>query len=396
MTLSNPVEQPVQPTELDVETSSGSGAIRPHPVMFVSGKGARLTTADGTSYIDANSSYGVTSLGHAHPVLLDAIHVQSSRLMALTPTFQNDVRAAYMRALLDAVAPELDRVFLCNSGTEAIEAALKIARVQTGRFGVVGCVRGFHGRTLGALSVTAEKAYRAPFAPLLDGVQHVPYGRIEALSQAVDETTSAVVVEVIQGEGGVRMAPEGYLREVRELCDSTGALLVLDEVQTGFGRTGTLFAHEREGVVPDVLALAKGIAGGFPMGAAVFRDGRGALPRGSHGSTFGGNPLACAAALATLQTLRDERLPERAEALGEAAMSRLRAGASSNVREVRGRGLMIGIELRTAAAPALQALLERRIVALTAGRNVLRLLPPLVIEEEDLEQVIDAVLEVTA
>ncbi len=380
----------------EIETLLGAGAIRPRPVEFTHGSGARLFDSEGNSYIDATSSYGVASLGHAHPKLVGAIANQAGRLMALTPSFANGQRAAYMSALVEALGAPFSRLFLCNSGAEAMEATLKVARLKTGRTEVVACIRGFHGRTLGALSATAEKAYRAPFGPLVPGFTHVPYGRIDSLAEVVNSSTAAVVLEVIQGEGGVRPAEAKYLREVRELCDSTGTLLAFDEVQTGFGRTGDLFAFQGVGVTPDLVALAKGIAGGFPMGAVGMTEALGPLPPGSHGSTFGGNPLACAAAHAVLDVIQGEGLCARARGLGEHAMARLREGAGRNVREVRGRGLMIGIELRGAVRPALDALFSRRILALPAGRNVLRLLPPLVIDERDWDTVIDNVLELTA
>lgn len=379
-----------------VELAHGLGAIRPRPMDIVRGEGARLYDAEGRRYIDATSSYGVACLGHAHPALTAAVAGQAARLTALTVGFGSDVRAAYTAELLDALGEPFERVFFCNSGTEAIEAALKTARIVTGRSAVVSCVRGFHGRTMGALSATAEPRYRAPFEPLVPGFERVPYGDVEALRAAVGPDTAAVVLEPIQGEGGVRPAPEGFLAQAREICQRAGALLVFDEVQTGFGRTGTLFAFQHEGVAPDLIALAKGIAGGVPMGAMAMRHGLGPLPPGAHGSTFGGSPLACAAARATLFTLRTQRLPERAARLGDHAMERLRAEAGPRVREVRGRGLMIGLELRTPSAPALGALIERGVLALGAGRNVLRLLPPLVIEEAEWDEVLDAVLEVTA
>lgn len=376
------------------ETEHGAGCVRPKPLAFVGGEGARLYTADGDVYLDASASYGVASVGHAHPRVAAAVADQASRLMALTPSYANDARAGYLRALADVLPGDLDRAFLCNSGTEAIEAGLKIARWATGRTDVVACVRGFHGRTMGALSATAEGKYRAPFAPLVPGFDHVPYGNVLKLDGAIEETTAAVLLEVVQGEGGVRPAPDGYIEAARRLCDERGALLILDEVQTGFGRTGTMFACEGEGVVPDVLCLGKGIAGGVAMGAAAFGPRVGALPPGSHGSTFGGNPLACAAAHATLETLLDHDIPRRAAALGEHAQERLAPLVGGAAREVRGRGLMVGIELRTKVAPVLAALLERRVVALSAGRNVLRLLPPLVIEEDEWDAVLDRVLEV--
>ncbi|MEM8713941.1 MAG: aspartate aminotransferase family protein, partial [Planctomycetota bacterium] len=337
----------------------------------------------------------VACLGHGHPEIAGEIARQSSQLMALTPSYANDARAGYLAKLSAALPASLDRAFLCNSGTESVEAALKIARWSTGRPGVVAAMRGFHGRSMGALSATADPKYRKPFAPLVPGFDHVPYGSLETLEATLSDQTAALILEVIQGEGGVRPAPEGYLSAVRELCDARGVLLIFDEVQTGFGRTGTLFGFENSGAVPDILALGKGIAAGFPMGATVFGPSIGPLPPGSHGSTFGGSPLACAVASTTLEILQRDELPARAARLGARALERLGTLIESpNVRDVRGRGLMIGIEVRGRVAPVRRALLERRVLSLAAGVNVLRLLPPLNISDDLWDEALDAVIEV--
>jgi acetylornithine/LysW-gamma-L-lysine aminotransferase len=277
-----------------------------------------------------------------------------------------------------------------------MEGALKIARIATGRTGVVAAERGFHGRTMGALSCTWDPKYRAPFEPLVPGVVHAPHGDLAAFEARIGGDTAAVVVEVVQGEGGVRPTNAAFLQGLRRLCTERGALLVIDEVQTGFGRTGRVFAFEHFGIEPDLLALGKAIGGGLPMGAVAFGSAVGELPVGSHGSTFGGNPLACAAAVAALDVLEQERLPERAEALGARFRSRLGAIASPRVREVRGLGLMVAVELDVPSAPYLAALLERGVIALAAGPTVVRFLPPLVVAEEDLEFAADALEEVLA
>ncbi|QDV09200.1 Acetylornithine/acetyl-lysine aminotransferase [Planctomycetes bacterium Poly30] len=374
------------------ELAHGAGCVRPGPIAFVRGEGSRLFTETGEAYLDASASYGVASLGHAHPEITEAVARQASQLVALTPSFANDVRAAYLDELQNVLPESLDRAFLCNSGTESIEAALKIARWSTGRTGVIAALRGFHGRSMGSLSATAEPKYREPFAPLVPGFRHVRHGDVEALAEAIGPETAAVLLEVIQGEGGVRPSPDGYLERVRELCDANGALLIFDEVQTGFCRTGSFFAFQASGVVPDLLALGKGIAGGVAMGATVFGPRIGALSAGSHGSTFGGNPLACAAARATLRVMQRDRLDERAAELGAIARVRLQPLVDAGkVREVRGRGLMIGIETRGRVAPVRQELLNRRILTLAAGLNVLRLLPPLTIHVTEWNEVIDQI-----
>jgi acetylornithine/LysW-gamma-L-lysine aminotransferase len=296
--------------------------------------------------------------------------------------------------LAGRVPGELSRVFLCNSGAEAVEGAIKIARLFTGRPGVVATMRGFHGRTLGALSATWNQKYRKPFSPLIPGFSHVPFNDLEAMTEHVTEDTAAVLVEVVQGEGGVRLGDVDYFRGLRRLCDERGVLLILDEIQTGLGRTGCWFAYEHVGITPDVLCLGKAIGGGLPMGAVLWREAIGTLPAGVHGSTFGGNPLVCAASRSVLRTLAEEDLPDRAARLGQEFMAGLRGIESPLVREVRGRGLMVGVELRRRVTPILKALMERGVLALPAGPTVVRFLPPLVIEEAELQAVLETVRDV--
>lgn len=383
-------------TPVGLERRLGPGLVGTRETTFVKGRGARLFDAKGRSYIDCSASHGCASLGHAHPRLVEAISEQAGRLISCTPSFANDQRAAYLRRLECALPEGLERIFLCNSGTEAVEAALKFARLCTGRQEVVACVRGFHGRTMGALSATHEKRYREPFAPLVPGFRHVPYDRPAVLEEAIDEKTAAFLIEVVQGEGGVRAGSDEFLAAARAACDRAGALLIVDEVQTGFGRTGRLFAVQHSGLRPDLLCLAKGIAGGMPMGAVAFGSSVGELPVGSHGSTFGGNPLACAAASAVLEEMLVRDLSGHAERMGERLREGLRGLRSERIREVRGLGLMIGVELRERVAPILEALLQAGVVALPAGTQVLRLLPPLIIDEDEVELVIRAVGEVLA
>ncbi|HMQ32413.1 MAG TPA: aminotransferase class III-fold pyridoxal phosphate-dependent enzyme, partial [Chloroflexaceae bacterium] len=279
---------------ISTEQRHSSGLYPKRPVAIVRGQGATLYDADGRAYIDCVSGQGAANLGHGHPAVVAAVQAQAATLMSCPEIFHNDQRAAYL-AELAAALPLPARVFLCNSGAEAVEAALKFARLLTGRPGVVATRRGFHGRTMGALSATWEPKYREPFAPLVPAFAHVPFGDPEALAAAVDGETAAVLLEPVQGEGGVRPAPPGYLEAARRLCDERGALLLLDEVQTGFGRTGRLFACEHSGVAPDFLILAKSIAAGLPMGAVAIHERHGPLPGGAHGTTFGGGPLLCAA-----------------------------------------------------------------------------------------------------
>jgi LysW-gamma-L-lysine/LysW-L-ornithine aminotransferase len=383
-------------TSLDLNTleeTHSSGVYIKRDLQIVRGVGARLEDADGNSYIDCVSGQGAANLGHCHSAVVVAIREQSETLISCPELFHNPIRARYQAALCEAA--NMPRVFLCNSGAEAIEGALKFARLSTERTGVISTMRGFHGRTMGALSLTWDKNYREPFLPLLPNITHVPYNNLERLSEALNESIAAVVVEVVQGEGGVHPAQDGYLQAVQSLCHENGSLLIVDEVQTGFGRTGYLFAHEHDGIQPDLLCLAKSIAGGLPMGAILIGDRVSQLTPATHGSTFGGNPLACAAALATLETLQNNDLIERARIRGEEALAHLRGNLpQSTIREVRGRGFLIGIELRGKVAPVLRELQARGVLALPAGQTVLRLLPSLVISDEDFWQAITTVEEV--
>lgn len=364
-------------------------------IAVVRGEGACVWDDEGRRYIDCVGGIGVASIGHANPAVAEALAEQARVLVSCPGIFYNDVRARLLAELV-SIAPEgLTRAFLCNSGAEAVEAAIKFARLATGRARVVSAMRGFHGRTLGALSATHKKQYREPFEPLVPGFSFVPFNHIEKLRAAVGEDTAAVIIEPVQGEGGVRPAGRDYLSAARRICDEAGAVLVFDEIQTGFCRTGRMFACDRYGVAPDVLCLAKAIAGGVPLGAVLAHE-RLQPPPGRHGTTFGGNPLACAAALAAIRFMRDERLDERAEALGARFSERFARHRPARVRAVRQVGLMIGVELRERCRPYLGALAERDVLALPAGTTVIRLLPPLVITEAQIDEVADTLTEVLA
>ena len=384
-------------TTIERENTYSSGVYGKRPVAIVRGQGAIVWDEQGREYTDCTGGYGVANIGHARPEIAAALAAQAQRLITCPELFYNDMRARLLERLAQLTPPGLTHIFLCNSGTEAVEGALKFARLATGRGGIVATLRGFHGRTMGALSTTWEPHYREPFAPLLPGVSHVRYNDLAAAEAAINEQTAAVICELVQGEGGVHVASDEYVRGLAQLCRERGALLIVDEVQTGFGRTGRLFACEHYDLQPDILCLAKSLAGGVPMGAIclgprVMESGR--ITKGAHGSSFGGNPLACAAALATLDIIEQETLPERAAALGDYALERLRALHSPLLREARGRGLLLGIELTRRAQPYLEALAERGVLALQAGPTVIRLLPPLVITQEQMERVLDGVTEV--
>jgi [amino-group carrier protein]-gamma-(L-lysyl/L-ornithyl)-L-glutamate aminotransferase len=375
----------------EIESRHTSGVYSKRPVAIVRGEGARLWDSEGNVYIDCVGGQGTANVGHANAAVAEAIAAQARTLMALPEMFYNDRRAALLERLVSITPAGLERVFLSNSGAEAVEAGIKFARAATCRTEIVAAMRGFHGRTFGALSATWEKKYREPFEPLVPGFRHIPYNDLPALEQVVTDKTAAVLLEVVQGEGGVRPGTAEFLQGAQALCQDRGALLVIDEVQTGFGRTGKMFAVEHYGLQPDILCLAKSIAGGMPMGATLFGERVGDLPSHTHGSTFGGNPLACAAALAAIDYIQANDLPGRAAETGQYLMGRLERIESPLIREVRGLGLLVGVELKRKVTPVLQGLLARRVLALPAGQTVLRFLPPLVISKEEIDDVVTAV-----
>ncbi|RTH20182.1 acetylornithine aminotransferase [Thermus scotoductus] len=380
-------------TLLEAEKSLDTGVYTKHDLLLVRGQGARVWDAEGHEYIDCVGGYGVANLGHANPEVVEAIKKQAETLLSMPQTLPTPMRGEFYRTLVSLLPPELNRVFPTNSGTEANEAAIKFAWAHTKKRKLVAAMRGFSGRTLGSLSVTWEPKYREPFMPLLGPVEFIPFNDVEALRKAVDEETAAVILEPVQGEGGVRPATRKFLEAAREITREKGALLILDEIQTGMGRTGRRFAFEHYGVVPDILTLAKALGGGVPIGAAVMREEVAkSMPKGGHGTTFGGNPLAMAAGVAALRYLERTRLWERAAELGPWFMEKLREIPSPKIREVRGLGLMVGLELKEKAAPYIERLeKEHRVLTLQAGPTVIRFLPPLVIEKADLERVVEAV-----
>lgn len=376
------------------ESVFGGVVARRGEVVISRGEGSWLIDIEGRRYLDMGSAQGVSMLGHAHPRLAAAIAEQAQRLISCPSFLYNETRAEFAQALVEVLPAHLRHAMLVNSGSEAMDGALKIARLATGRTGFVACNKGFHGRTIGALSVTWEPTYRKPFLPLLDST-HVPYNNLERLDAAINEQTAAVVLEVVQGEGGVNIGEGDFLRGAQQLCRERGALLILDEIQTGFGRTGKWFALEHDALEPDLLVLAKGLGGGFPMGAVAYGARiKESLYPGAHGSTFGGNPLACAAGLAAISAYRDEGVIENAATIGAHLLSELqrRLDGRSLVREVRGMGMMLAVELREKVAPYLKSLmLDHGVIALPAGPTVLRLLPPLNLSREDADIALSAI-----
>jgi acetylornithine/LysW-gamma-L-lysine aminotransferase len=365
-------------------------------IALVRGEGAYLFDTDGKRYLDAMSNYGVAVLGHADPEFNAALIDQLGKLTTCHQSFYNDARAELLAAIAEIAPAGVQRAFLSNSGAESIEAALKFAKATTGKPKIIAARRGYHGRTLGALSATADPKYRKPFEPLPIDVSHVTYNDIEALAAGIDDQTGAIILEPIQGEAGIFPADDEYLRAVRQLATDRGLLLILDEVQTGF-RTGIPFAISHAGVVPDIVCTAKALANGFPIGLTLTTDAISeALPAGAHGSTFGGNPLAARAGIVTLSILKNRGLYERAATLGQQLVDRINGLNSSKIRQVRGRGLMIGVELKERVTPTLRALQERGVLILPASPVVFRLLPPLIWEEQQVDEFVAALGDVLA
>jgi acetylornithine/LysW-gamma-L-lysine aminotransferase len=363
------------------------------PISLERGEDVHLYDDAGTAYLDFGASYACTPAGHCHPDVVDAVQAQAGDVLYAQASYGNATRDVLYERLADFAPGGLGNVWLCNSGTEANEAALKFARSATGRETVVAAKRAFHGRTMGALAATWKPKYRKPYEPVMPGVEFVDYGDADALAEAVDSETAAVVLEPIQGEGGVHPAPEGYLQAAQDLTDDTGAALVLDEIQTGVGRTGDHWACQGRDVTPDVLTAAKGLASGLPLGATICADWI-ADGAASHGSTFSGNPLVAAAATATLDVVEREALAANAETVGSYLQEELDA---LPVRDVRGEGLMVGVEVKRGANRLLKTLaLEHQVLALPAGRTVVRLLPPLTATEAHADTVVTALDDVLA
>jgi len=361
-------------------------------VVLVKGKDAHVWDDQGNEYIDMAAGISVANIGHANKKVVEAISRQAETLITCPNTFYNDAKANFLEKLFSIAPKNLTRAFLTNSGTEAIEAAIKFARLNTKKTKIIAAMKGFHGRTYGALSATFKKEYREGFEPLVPGFDFAPYNNFEKLVELVDDDTAAIILEPIQGEGGINIGNKEYFQKVRELCNQKNILLIIDEIQTGFCRTGKLFAIEHHGIEADMMTLAKSIAGGFPMGALLCSD-KIKVEKSKHGSTFGGNPLACAAGIAAIDFMLESKLWELAEQKGNYFKEKLAQYQLSKVREIRIVGLMIGIELKEKVQPYLEELLKRKIVALPAGTTVLRMLPPLVISYEDLDKVLEELVD---
>ena len=356
------------------------------PVTVEKGLGAHVWDTNGKEYIDCMGGYGVALLGHQNKRVTEALKSQLDKIITVHSSLYNKTREEFLENLFKVAPKKLSQVHLNNSGAEAIEAAMKFARKFTGKPEMVAMNGSYHGKSLGALSITFNPKYRKSFKPLVEKVSFSPFGDIEKLRETVNDQTAFVILEPIQGESGIHVAPDGFLQDVRKLCDEKGILLIFDEIQAGLGRTGKMWAHQHWETEPDILCLAKGIAGGVPMGATLVRpDILACISKGEHSSTFGGNPLSCAAGAATMQALTQDKLVENSANMGKLFRQGLEQlkEKHSVIREVRGKGLMIGVELKFEVRDILMEGIEKGLLLLYSGRNILRLLPPLVITEED-------------
>jgi [amino-group carrier protein]-gamma-(L-lysyl/L-ornithyl)-L-glutamate aminotransferase len=367
------------------------------PITIIRGSGALLYDEKGREYIDCTGAYGACIVGHAHPKVVQAISDQAKKLIACHGSTYNDARALFVSKLSTIVPNGLDRLFLGNSGAEAVECAIKVARKSTGRRKIVAVKGGFHGKTHGALSATWDTKYRKNFEPLVPDFTHIPFDKTETAKETITNDSAAVILEPIQGEGGIRVPSKEWVALLGDLIHDAGGLLIADEIQTGFGRTGKMFASEHVGLNPDILCLGKGIASGLPIGiTAAAEETMGSLSVGEHTTTFGGNPVVCAAGSATIDVLLEERLIDNAAKVGEyfkAALLQLMS-ARRIVREVRGLGLMLAVEARFDVHEILTNAIQEGVLMLDAGRNVLRFLPPLCIQTNQIERVLSVLSRV--
>jgi acetylornithine/LysW-gamma-L-lysine aminotransferase len=384
---------------IDIEKQFMANVYAKKPLVITRGKGALVWDINGKQYIDCTGSYGVCIVGHCHPKVVEAVKKQAEKLISCHSSLYNDARSEFLQKITKITPKGLNKVFLANSGAEAVESAIKLARKFSGKPEIIAMMGAFHGKTMGALSATWDKKYREPFLPLVPEFKHVPSDNLERVKEAVTEKTAAIIAEPIRGESGIRVPSDDFLPGLREICDEKGVLLILDEVQTGFGRTGKIFACEHWNIVPDILCVAKSVAGGLPLGVTIAKeDVMSSLKLGEHTTTFGGNPLVCAAACAAIDILIEEKLAERAATLGAYFKEKLVDLQVKHkvVREVRGLGLMLGMELRFDVLQIILQAMDKGVLILDAGRNVLRFLPPLVIEKGQIDKVVailDTILE---
>ena len=369
------------------------------PVTIERGLGTHVWDINGKEYIDCMGGYGVALVGHCNPRVVKALQVQLEKIITVHSSLYNKTREEFLENLIKIVPKSLSQVYLNNSGTEAVEAAIKFARKFTGKTGMIAMNGSYHGKSFGSLSLTFNPKYRKAFEPLVEKVSFSPFGDIESLRSTVNSDIGFIILEPIQGESGIHVAPDGFLQDVRKLCDEKGILLIFDEIQAGLGRTGKMWAGEHWNTTPDIMCLAKGIAGGVPMGATLVRpDILACISKGEQSSTFGGNPLSCAAGIATIQALTQDKLVENAAKMGKKFREGLERLKEKHkiIREIRGKGLMIGVEMKFEVKDILFDGISNGVLFLYSGKNILRLLPPLVISESDIDkalEVLDAALD---
>lgn len=367
------------------------------PLALKKGSGALVWDVEGRSYIDCLAGIAVNNVGHAHPKVVEAICQQAKKLIHTSNLYYTQEQVELAKLLAEVSSQDL--AFFCNSGAEANEGAIKLARKYTGKGEIIAMENSFHGRTITTITATGQKKYQKGFGPLTPGFKHVPYGNVDGVADALSKDTAAVLVEPIQGEGGVVVPPEGYLQKLKNLCQKNDVLLIFDEVQTGFGRTGEMFASQTFKVTPDITTLAKGIAGGFPMGAVLAtREVGSAFEPGDHAATFGGGPLACAAAKASINVILEEKLLEKSRENGAYFQEKLEnlKGVYGMVEDVRGRGLMLGMEMDLNCGKMVNQAREKGLLINCAADKVLRFVPPLVIEKSQIDVVICTLDEILA
>jgi len=378
---------------MEIENRYLANVFSKKPLVLTKGKGILVWDVNGREYLDCASSYGVAALGHCHPKIVEAIKTQADQLITCHSCYYNDKRTEFIQKLVKITPKGLDKAFLSNSGAESVECAMKLARKATGKTEIIAVMGSYHGKTMGALSVTWDKKYRDPFIPLIPDIKHVAPDNASKIEEAINEKTAAVLMEPIRGEGGIRVPPDGYLREVREICNKRNILLVFDEVQTSYGRTGKLFGCENWGITPDIMCLAKPFAGGLPIGITIAKENiMSALKTGEHSTTFSGSPIVCAAGCAAIDVLIEEKIADKAALNGKYFKTQLEGLASKHriIKEVRGLGLMLGVELRYDVYGVIAKVLNKGILLIDAGRTVVRFLPPLIITKPQIDQVIKA------
>ena len=377
---------------IDIENNLMANVYSRKEIVLVKGKGAIVWDLQGKEYLDFTSSYGVAALGHSHPKIINAINEQAKKLISCHSGFYTPKRAELLRKITEIAPKELNKVFLSNSGAESVECAIKLARKFTEKPEIISFMNAYHGKTMGALSATWNKKYRKPFEPLVPEFKHIPPNNLQKLKQAITEKTAAVIIEPIRGESGVHVPHPDFLQGVKKICENKNVLLIFDEVQTSFGRTGRMFAAQNWNISPDILCLAKPFAGGLPIGITIAKEKiMSSFRIGEHTSTFSGSPIVCAAACAAIDCLLKENLIENASVQGKYFRSKLENLKTKYkiIKDVRGLGLMLAIELRKDVYEIIQKAMVKGLLILSAGRTVLRFLPPLIITKEQIDQAIE-------